>query len=143
MPPGLRAQKIKSQQHSRTCPRARFIFNARNICRLSCGRPEVVHCRTYVLYCYTCYREKQNSLEAARINRIERTIARRACRSKALWPQSVPGWLPSCERLPPASWAVVGLGVEKMASFCAVECCAEYSCSGPSMNSAAVFTSRK
>ena len=43
----LCAQKIKSQQHSRACPRARFIVNARDICRLSCGRPEVVLCRTY------------------------------------------------------------------------------------------------
>ena len=40
-------RKKKSQQHSRAHPRDRFIFNAPNICRLSCGWPEVVHCRTY------------------------------------------------------------------------------------------------
>ena len=42
-----------------------------------------------------------------------------------MWPQSVPGWQPSCERLPPASWAVVGLGVGMMALCCAVACCVE------------------
>ena len=61
----------------------------------------------------------------------------------SLWPQSVPGWQPSCERLPPASWAVVGLGVGMMDLCCAVVCCVEYNYSGPSNNSAAVFASRK
>ena len=42
----LRAYKTEPQQHSRACPRATFICNARNICRHSCGRPEVVHYRT-------------------------------------------------------------------------------------------------
>ena len=77
--------------------------------------------RTVQLYMLS---RKANRLIAARPNRIERTIARRACQSKrSLWPQSVPGWQPSFERLPSASWAVVGLGVEMMALCCAVVCC--------------------
>ena len=85
--------KRKSQQHSRVRPRARFISNARNICRLSCGRPEVVHCPTYSI-AVRVIEKSRNILEAAPINRIERTIARRACQSteSSLWPQSVPGW---------------------------------------------------
>ena len=55
----LRAQKVKSQQqHSRACPRVRFIFNARDICRLSCGRPEVVHCRTYRIAVHVIVKSK-------------------------------------------------------------------------------------
>ena len=61
----------------------------------------------------------------------------------SLWPQSVPGWQLLCERLSPASWAVVGLGVGKMALCCAVACCADYCCSGPSVDSAAVFAGQK
>ena len=61
----------------------------------------------------------------------------------SLWPQSVPGRQPSFERLPPASLDVVGLGVEMMALCCTVASCVEYSCSGPSINSAAVSASRK
>ena len=41
------AEKLKSQQHSRACPRTRVIYNACSICRLSRGRLEVVHYRTY------------------------------------------------------------------------------------------------
>ena len=104
-----------------------------------------------VLYmCYdrgkhVIYREKQNCLEAARPNRIERTIARRACQSKALCGRRV--YLAGnhrCERLPPAGWAVVGLGVGMMALCYVVLCCVEYSCSRPYINnSAVVFASRK
>ena len=46
----------------------------------------------------------------------------------SLWPQSVPGWEPSCERLPPASWAVVESGVGMMALCCAAWCCLCYYC---------------
>ena len=62
----------------------------------------------------------------------------------SMWPQSVPGWQPSCERLPPASWAVVGLGVGMMALCCAVVWCVEYSCNVPLLLvPAAVFASLK
>ena len=98
----------------------------------------------YVQYCCTCYREKQNSLEAARINRTEGNRATSVSERSSLWPQSVPGWQLSCERLPPASWAAVGLSVGNMALCRAVACCVEYCCSGPSVDSAAaVFASRK
>ena len=59
------------------------------------------------------------------------------------WPQSVPGWQPSRERLPPASWAVLGLGGRMMALYCAVVSIVEYSCRGSSIHSAAAFASRK
>ena len=97
----------------------------------------------YVQYCCTCYREKQNSLEAARINRTEGNRATSVSERSSLWPQSVPGWR-ICERLPPGSWAVVGLGVRKMALCCAVACCVEYCCNVvprnlPAGNSSAIY----
>ena len=61
----------------------------------------------------------------------------------SLWPQSVPGCQPPCERLPPASWAVVWLGVGMVALCCAVWSCVEFGCSDPSISCAAVFASRK
>ena len=70
----------------------------------------------------------------------------RVSEQRSLWPHSVPNWQPSCQRLPPASWALVGLGVGMMALCCVVLCCAvlccvEYSCSGPSVNSAGICRS--
>ena len=76
-------------------------------------------------------------------DRLDMSIARRACQSKTLCGRSVPDWQPSCERLPPAGWAVVALGVGMMALCCAVVSCVEFRYSGPSINSAAVFVSRK
>ena len=71
----LRVQRPKSRQHSRAYPRARFIFNTRSICWLSCWKPEVVHCRTYSSKCATTvenmYQGKKNHFEAARQNRME------------------------------------------------------------------------
>ena len=61
---------------------------------------------------------------------------------RSLWPQSLLGWQASCERLPPASRAVVEQAVWMVALCCAVVCCVIYSCSGPSINNAAVFASR-
>ena len=81
--------KNKSEQHSRAFPRAKFIYNGRNICRHSCGRPEVMHCLTYCRSGHVLrqwakrYREKKNRLEAAG-QTGERATARRACQSKAL-----------------------------------------------------------
>ena len=72
-------------------------------------------------------------------DRLDMSIARRACQSKTLCGRSVPDWQPSCERLPPAGWAVVALGVGMMALCCAVVSCVEFSCSGPTINSAGVF----
>ena len=87
------------------------------------------------------FSRKANRLEA---EDREDNRATSVSEQSSLWPQSVPGWQPSCERLPPASWAVVGMVVGMMALCCAVVCCVEYSCSGPSINnSAAVFASRK
>ena len=53
----------------------------------------MVHCPTYSI-AVRVIEKSRNILEAAPINRIERTIARRACQSteSSLWPQSVPGW---------------------------------------------------
>ena len=47
-------KKNMSQQHVRACRRARFIFNARNIRRISCGRPQVVHYCTYSVAVHYC-----------------------------------------------------------------------------------------
>ena len=90
----------------------------------------------YAQYCCTCYREKQNSLEAARINRMERTIARRACQSKALCGCLV--YLAGSHRVSTCRRPVgplLGWGVGMMTLCCAVACCVEYGCSDPSINS--------
>ena len=91
----------------------------------------MVHCRTYSTGTVNVLRrrkkscrEKQNRLSSARQHRIERAIAWRACQSKGLCGHSVPGWQPSCQRLVPVSWSLVGLGVGMMALCCAVLCCA-------------------
>ena len=70
----------------------------------------------------------------------EDNLATSVSEQSFLRPQSVPGRQPSCERLPPARWAVVGLGVGMMALCCAVVCCVEYGCSGPSINTTLVVS---
>ena len=81
-------------------------------------------CSGHVLWrCRTCYREEQNRLEAAGQTR-EGNCTTNVSEQSFLWSHSVPGGQPSRERLPPTSWAVVGLGVGMMALRCAVLCCA-------------------
>ena len=82
---------------------------------------------------------KANQLEAYTSKR-DREGNRATSVSEQIYlrPQNVRGWQPSCQRLPPASWDVVRLGVGMMALCCAVLCCVEYSCSGPSINIAGI-----
>ena len=100
------------------------------------------HCRTYGTAVHVIEKSKSSYSSTSKQDR-EDNRATSVSEQRSLWPQSVPGWQPSCERLPPASWAVVGLGVGMMALCCAVVCCAEYSCSCPSINLAAVFPAGK
>lgn len=111
-------QKLDS---SRACPRAKFIFNGRSIYRHLPRRLGVVY---FITYHSLGHEEKMLSRLSIssgswRSYRRERVIARRACQTKALWAQSATGWHPSCERLPPASWAVVRSGVGMIALCCA------------------------
>ena len=46
----------------------------------------------------------------------------------SLWPQIVPGWQPSCERLPTASWDVAGSGIGRMALRFASRCLFLFRC---------------
>ena len=64
--------------------------------------------------------KNQNRLEAA--GRTGERRYSRGERVRAEWPQIVPGWQPSCERLPAASWDVAGSGIGKMALYFASWC---------------------
>ena len=78
-----------------------------------------MHCRT----CSTAVHviEKSKIVVKQHVQTVWRGHVNRATsvsEQSSLWPQIVPGWQPSYERLPPASWAVVGLGAGMMALCC-------------------------
>ena len=94
--------------------------------------------RTAVLL-YILSRESKSSWSSTSKQDREDDRATSVSEQSSPWPQSLPGWQPSCERLPPASWPVVGLGCGMMALCCAAIYCVVYRCGGPSINCAAVF----
>ena len=77
------------------------------------------HCRTYSTAVLVIEKSESPLSSTSKRNR-EDNRATRVSDQSSLWPGSVPGWQPSRERLPPASWAEVGLGVGMMALSCAV-----------------------
>ena len=99
------------------------------------------HCRTYSTAVLVIEKSESPLSSTSKRNR-EDNRATRVSDQSSLWPGSVPGWQPSRERLPPASWAEVGLGVGMMALSCAVVCWVEYSYSGPPIDTPVVLASR-